>query len=192
MEHLIYRCQHCNKEYTYCTYGNGPNYGTEEGCTREYCSECANIIKNALSKIPIKYEGRLELLDNSRKIDIINTIFDKCREDYNNDTIIKSSKVLFAKKYIKMEGCYIDKVEYRRCTKENGDIDIFVKKEYDLINQKFTGKNYFENNNPHRQYFSITILRFDNILVEKKLEEPIGKMFFNDFEWTINTKEKND
>lgn len=27
MEHIIRRCKHCNKEYTYCTYGNGTNWG---------------------------------------------------------------------------------------------------------------------------------------------------------------------
>ena len=31
MQHLILRCKHCHKEYTYCTYGNGPEFGTEEG-----------------------------------------------------------------------------------------------------------------------------------------------------------------
>lgn len=29
MQHIYRRCKHCNKEYFYCTYGNGPDWGTE-------------------------------------------------------------------------------------------------------------------------------------------------------------------
>ena len=35
MQHYRLRCKHCGKEYTYCTYGNGPEYGTQEGCSME-------------------------------------------------------------------------------------------------------------------------------------------------------------
>lgn len=54
MQHLIRRCKHCGKSYTYCTYGNGPEYGTQEGCSMEYCAECQNAINEALAKIPIR------------------------------------------------------------------------------------------------------------------------------------------
>lgn len=56
MEHWILRCKHCRKEYTYCTYGNGSQYGTEEGCSKEYCAECQKAIDEALNKIPQKFK----------------------------------------------------------------------------------------------------------------------------------------
>ena len=51
MQHFRLRCKHCYKEYVYCTYGNGPEYGTEAGCSREYCAECQKAIDDALGKI---------------------------------------------------------------------------------------------------------------------------------------------
>ena len=56
MEHWVLRCKHCQKEYTYCTYGNGSQYGTEEGCSKEYCAECQKAIDEALGKIPLKFK----------------------------------------------------------------------------------------------------------------------------------------
>ena len=47
MQHYRLRCKHCGKEYTYCTYGNGPEYGTQEGCSMEYCAECQKAIDEA-------------------------------------------------------------------------------------------------------------------------------------------------
>lgn len=58
MQHFILRCKHCNKEYTYCTYGNGPEYGTEAGCSMEYCAECQKAIDEAFAKIKVKFEPR--------------------------------------------------------------------------------------------------------------------------------------
>ena len=58
MQHLRIRCKHCQREYTYCTYGNGPEYGTESGCSMEYCADCQKAIDEALGKIPKKYTWR--------------------------------------------------------------------------------------------------------------------------------------
>ena len=62
MEHILRRCKHCNKEYTYCTYGNGLNWGTEEHCSMDYCGECQTAINNALSNIPKKFSYQMELI----------------------------------------------------------------------------------------------------------------------------------
>ena len=64
MEHWILRCKHCQREYTYCTYGNGDCYGTEEGCSEEYCAECQKAIDEALSKILVKFEPRFVEISN--------------------------------------------------------------------------------------------------------------------------------
>ena len=62
MQHLLKRCKHCNKKYTYCTYGNGSIWGTEEHCSMDYCGECQTAINDALSKIPQKYSYKMELI----------------------------------------------------------------------------------------------------------------------------------
>ena len=43
-----------------------------------------------------------------------------------------------------MERCYINKIEYYRCTKEDGTFDIKVAKEFDLIKNEYTGNLYIE------------------------------------------------
>ena len=190
MEHLIFRCKHCNKEYLYCTYGNGEGYGTEKGCTREYCAECANAIQKALETIPVKYEGRKQLITDTKEFDIINSIFDKCKKEFYDSSFLKVAKFITDTGYDKIEGCYIKKVEYHRCTKENGEVDIYCYKEFDLNNNKFTGKNYFENKNPCEQYFLLSQLKLDKVFTKetKPMEPPIGKLFFDDFNWDIDFK----
>lgn len=183
MEHLIYRCKHCNKEYVYCTYGNGEEYGTEKHCTREYCGECGKAIQDALSNIPIKIEGRKQLITDSKEFDRINAIFDKCKNEFKKEyNTINACRIIPDLGYKSVEGCYINKVEYHRCINDNGIVHIYVFKEFDLINNKFTNKKYFQNNNPCERYFPLTQLKFSDInFKEKKLEAPTGKIWFDDF-----------
>ena len=190
MEHLICRCKHCKREYTYCTYGNGPQYGTESGCTREYCAECANAIQNALKNIPIRYEGRPVKITDSKEEERINKIFDIACSEYKETVKIGCARMIGDWGYDKMEGCYIDKIMYYRGTKENNIKEIFIFNEYDLINKTFTGKHYFENHFPNKNYFPLTQLKFSNLahLKEKTLPKPSGKLFFNDLEWEVVTK----
>ena len=54
MQHIYRRCKNCNKEYVYCTYGNGPDWGTEKYCSMDYCGECQKEIDDALSDISAK------------------------------------------------------------------------------------------------------------------------------------------
>ena len=49
MQHIYRRCKHCNKEYLYCTYGNGPEWGTEEYCSMDYCGENTTIARICFS-----------------------------------------------------------------------------------------------------------------------------------------------
>jgi len=77
MQHFILRCKHCQKEYTYCTYGNGPDYGTEEGCSMEYCAECQKAIDKAFSAIPIKFKPERKEI----KEPLLLELFSKIREE---------------------------------------------------------------------------------------------------------------
>ena len=75
MQHIYRRCKHCNKEYLYCTYGNGPDWGTEKYCSMDYCGECQKAIDDALSKIPERYSYKMELIPKE-DYDYINKTID--------------------------------------------------------------------------------------------------------------------
>ena len=81
MQHIYRRCKHCNKEYLYCTYGNGPDWGTEKYCSMDYCGECQKAIDDALSNIPERYSYKMELTP-------------KEEYDYINKTIDTNKKLL--------------------------------------------------------------------------------------------------
>lgn len=183
MEHFICRCEHCGTSYTYCTYGN------DDGRTEQYCGICATAIRDALAKIPVRYIGAKYKIEEEAEIYRINQIFNQEKYQFDNSKSIKMAKVIPDWGYDKVEGCQIDKVEYYRCTKENGEVDLYVLKEYDLIEKKYTDKNYFNNKNHNRQYFLLTQLKFDKVknhIKEAIMDEPTGKIFFNDsFEWDI-------
>ena len=94
MQHYRLRCKHCGKEYTYCTYGNGPKYGTQEGCSMEYCAECQKAIDKALEAIPRRYVVEYTLLDDSNDKNIsktridLNKVFDEERDIYNTRSFV--------------------------------------------------------------------------------------------------------
>ena len=102
MEHIARRCKHCNKEYTYCTYGNGPDWGTEEGCSMEYCGECQKAINDALARIPEKYSCKMELIQD-KDFDYINKMIDfekeKHRKEVTNGVRFYASKLSFDRDY---------------------------------------------------------------------------------------------
>lgn len=196
MEHIICRCKNCQRQYTYCTYGNGPEYGTERGCTTEYCAECANAIAEALNKIPRKYTGIRQKITDPNELERINTIFDRCKEKYNKEVKFKMARLICDLGYEHVEGCYINKVEFHRCTTADGIIHIYAEKEFDLVKDEYTGKYFFRNDNPNEKYFLIHQLKFDFFkkdLVSKPMSEPSGKLYYVDYpEWDIIKKKNND
>jgi hypothetical protein len=189
MEHFICRCEHCGTSYTYCTYGN------DDGCTKQYCGVCATAIRKALREIPQKYTGAKQKIEDESKINEIVQIFDKEKERFESSNFIKMSKVIPDWEYEKVECCYIDKTEYYRCTDKNGNVDIYALMEYDIINKNFTGKKYFVNNNPHRQYLPMTQMKFDTFNKAVKvapMDKPTGKLFFDYIEWDITPFNKSE
>lgn len=188
MQHYKRRCKHCGKTYTYCTYGNGPIYGTEDGCSIDFCSECQNAIDEALKIIPKRYDVRYTLLDDSKDKDIstirieLNKAFDEERDIYNNKTqtrMISISKTIGDWGYKYIERCFIDGVEYFRCTKEDDTIEFKVAMEYDVINKKFTGDKYYDHNNPYRGYSPVIQTKFypTDLVPVSPLAKPKGDIF---------------
>lgn len=197
MEHIICRCKNCQTQYTYCTYGNGPKYGTNEGCTGEYCAECANAIAEALHKIPRKYTGIRQQITDPDELERIYSIFEKCKEKYYNQRTIHMARLIGDLGYEKVEGCYINRVEYHICTTVDGIIHIYAEKEFDLVKDEYTGRYFFKNDNPHEQYFLIQQLKFDffkkDKMAEMSIPEPTGKLYWNDIpEWEVVLKKEEN
>lgn len=142
MEHLILRCKHCKKEYTYCTYGNGPQYGTEEGCSKEYCAECQKAIDNALANIPVKFKPiKVEITDEEEKKKILTQLYDvkEAQEEKNG---ISNSIRLLNSEYdnIDIYVCNLKTyyIEYNDDTPD--DKHLSVEMEYDIVAEKTTSK----------------------------------------------------
>lgn len=190
MEHILRRCKHCNKEYVYCTYGNGQTWGTEEHCSMDYCGECQTAINIALSNIPKKISYQMELIPHE-DFNKINKIIDEEKEKRlkESKTMGMCMEMVKNQNYKYIEGCYIDHVYYIRGVKENNEIEIKQSMEYDLINKCLTGKKYYDYDKPRNQYKHLYQLPAINIeyLTVNKLPKPEGKInfFIEDYEWDI-------
>lgn len=158
MQHLTLRCKHCQKEYIYCTYGNGPEFGTESGCSREYCSKCQRAIDFALSSIPVKYRKEYQEIHEPRLLELFAEIEKRSKEvvycddmlipleinkvvcsDYDNSTTIQHNH----KEYV---------VEWNNETPD--EKHIYMLCEFDCLRNEFSGNywridsglDYFSNN----------------------------------------------
>lgn len=198
MEHISRRCKHCNKEYTYCTYGNGPDWGTEKHCSMDYCGECQKAINDALSKIPVRYSYKMELI-SKEEFDYVNKIIDTQYQEYKKETsgnVFGLTQSVIENEYVDIDGCYFGHIYYTRGTKENGDIEIKQSMEYDLIDKKLTGKRYRFYDKPCNQYKPLTLLKFPSVelIKVKPLDPPTGKIFFDIPEWEVilNGENEND
>ena len=197
MQHLILRCKHCGKEYTYCTYGNGKEYGTEEGCSMDYCSECQKAIDEALGKIKVKFMPKYRKI----KEPLLFELFDKLRTNKQSNTLISLNEYIGdydnaeyfihnGKKF--MVGWYDEKPDEK---------DIYISSEYDILNECFTDK-IWKYDNKDTYYYSRNFLKnFKKGFSEKilnhtyKLPEPIGDLFYfepvnTNTQKTIQTEEK--
>lgn len=141
MEHIIIRCNHCKKEYIYCTYGNGPEYGTEEGCSREYCAECQKAIDNALANIPVKFKPiKVKITDEEEKKKILTQLYDIKAKTEKSDVfhVIR----LLNSNYDNIDICVCNSktyyIEYNDDTPN--DKHLSVEMEYDIIAEKTTSK----------------------------------------------------
>ena len=201
MEHIYRRCKNCNKEYVYCTYGNGPDWGTEKYCSMDYCGECQKAIDDALSKIPERYSYKMELIpkeDYDYISKTIDTQYQEYKKEISNNLLggFGVTSITMGDEYVDIEGCYINHIYYTRGTKENGDVEIKQSMEYDLIDKKLTGKKYRFYDMPCMRYKPLSILKFPTVelLKVKPLDPPTGKLLFDIPEWEviINDENKND
>jgi len=189
MQHCILRCRHCNKEYTYCTYGNGPEYGTEEGCSREYCAECQKAIDKALEPIKKKFEPRLKEINDPELLEKLNLLKELHPDDNgglgiciyepeNSDYDIIETYYYSGRKY---------KVKYY--DGHEGDKHLFAYAEYDLINKCFTDKlwRYKETDSYRRERNFCKDMadsfRMLSLSAAQKLPQPTGEIFWMNFDF---------
>lgn len=181
MQHFRLRCKHCQKEYTYCTYGNGPQYGTEEGCSMDYCAECQKAINDALSKIPHKCRPYYSFVTNSETKEKLEQVFNEERKKFNDSNHLNVAKLVGDYGYESVEECTVDWVKYIRGVKEDGTVEFKVEKEYDLLNKIETDKLYFDStNNEKQRYTPITQFKLPKIdkLNVNPLSPPQGDLFY--------------
>lgn len=141
MEHWILRCKHCRKEYTYCTYGNGSQYGTEEGCSKEYCAECQKAIDEALNKIPQKFKPIEVEIEDKEMLDKLLQIKKRALENVTNSfsqvvSFLFSCDFDVIDRYTHDGKVYL--IKYNESDDENKHL--FVEKEFDILNNKTTDK----------------------------------------------------
>ena len=192
MQHFRLRCKHCQKEYTYCTYGNGPEYGTEEGCSMEYCAECQKAIDKALGKIPVKFDSKQMEIKEDRLFPLFEKIKTKIEEErkksiYFNTCICVGHPE--ASNYDIIEEYHHDGIHYfvKWLDESPEDKHIFVDMEYDIKKNKFTGqpwkyddkgKDYYTQHRNMAKDFVKRMQALDTVEPIPMFEPPKGILFF--------------
>lgn len=188
MQLYTLRCKHCGRTYMYCTHYN------DYGYSKDYCSECQTAIDNALNKIPKKITKRIDILTDRAEQLRLDSIFDMNKRKYEMDNSLEEVSshslpsfvpVIPNWGYKTVERCYINRVEYYRCIKEDGTFDIKVAKEYDLIKNEYTGELYVETDKSNGyEYTPVSQSKFlvaTELIPVKPMSPPKADMTFIDF-----------
>lgn len=194
MEHIKCRCKHCQKEYTYCTYGNGPDWGTEEGCSMDYCAECQKAIDNALAAIPKKYTWKLyEIRPTLGLLEALAETKEKGEKEKENSpwpcvTPIES----YFSNYDNVDTYVRNGIFYQVCWDDETPEKkhVLVKMEYNIREKRFTdrlwkvgGADRYSHSRPFKWPSNYSSIK------ARQMEPPCGDLFFIDFppyETTIN------
>lgn len=198
MQHYYVRCKHCHREYLYCTYGNGPDYGTEEGCSRDYCSECQKAIDDALGKIPVKYISKFKVIDTTPEL---LEFFRLVSIAYNNKVENDDHKGLFLPRivpvfpngiccsdYDNVDTCIYNGrmfiIEYNDGEYKNARVSLEM--EYDCVKKCFTDKYWTEHGKTyygHRRPF-----KAKDLVPVQPMAPPMGITFCENFDWDLVRK----
>lgn len=191
MQHIKCRCKNCQKTYTYCTYGNGPEYGTESGCSMEYCADCQKAIDEALANIPKKYTWKwLEIRPTLGLFEALTETKEKVekeRKESNMPIIVPSP--LFYSTYDNVDTYVRDGIEYRVEWNDSTPEDkhVNIKMEYNLMDDCFTNKVWRVDTG--ETYYHTRPFKWEGKEIEvKPMAPPIGKLFYfdpSDCEWEL-------
>lgn len=205
MQHFILRCKHCQKEYTYCTYGNGPDYGTEEGCSMDYCAECQKAIDKAFSAIPVKFKPERKEIKEPLLLELFSKIREEEQQKKKEEE--EKNKIVFPvicsstdpDNYDNIE-TYIHKnkkyqVKWNDETPDKKHLFVFM--EYDILKGQFTKRPWryeekdsysFHRNTWKMMLKSLTENDTKPIPVEP-MSKPMGNLFFMDWDFTQQKRE---
>lgn len=192
MQHIKCRCKNCQKTYTYCTYGNGPEYGTESGCSMEYCAECQKAIDEALASIPKKYTWKwLEIQPTLGLFEALAETKEKVEmaRKRSNMPIVMQSLAYSA--HDNVETYVRDGVEYHVEWDDYAPNEkhVYVKMEYSIVGNRFTDKAWQVDTG--ETYYHQRPFKWEEKTIEvKPMPEPIGSLYFmepTDCEWEIKT-----
>lgn len=186
MQHIRCRCKNCQREYTYCTYGNGPDWGTEEGCSRDYCADCQKAIDEALASIPKKYTWKwLEIRPTLGLFEALA----ETKEKAENSKMPMIVPLVYSA-YDNVDTYVRDGIEYRvewnDLTPEDKHVN--VKMEYNLTNGRFT--NNVWKVDTRETYYHARPFKWDEKTIEvKPMAPPLGKLLYFDptgCEWDLS------
>ena len=187
MQHLRIRCKHCQREYTYCTYGNGPEYGTENGCSMEYCADCQKAIDEALEKIPKKYTWRwLDICPTLGLLEALAETKEKVEKARNESVLLTSvPNDFFYSPYDNIDTYVRDGVEYMVEWNDStpNNKRVLVKMEYDLTHDCFTDNAWRVGEREayrHIRPFKLKVSEAPSMApsMAPPMDPPLGKMFY--------------
>lgn len=189
MQHIRRRCKNCQRTYTYCTYGNGPEYGTESGCSMEYCADCQKAIDAALAAIPRKYEWRwLEIRPTLGLFDALTETREKV-EKARRESDLPVILPLVYSTYDNVDTYIRDGVEYRVEWNDPTPEEkhVLVKMEYSLADDCFTN-NVWETDKGETYYHARPFKWEEKTIEVKPMAPPLGKLLYFDpidCEWDL-------
>ena len=159
----------------------------------DYCAECQKAIDDALAKIPLRIVKKYTLVD-AKEIERISKTFEEEKEKYySTPKLINAARMIPDWNCESVEMCYIDRTEYYKCVEYDGTILYKVAVEYDVIEEKFTGKKYFEVD-VYNGYVPVAQLRFPKFNSEAKVKPmapPKGDLFYMEPKWNVESNDKD-
>ena len=117
----------------------------------------------------------------------LNNIYENVYNDISTQYVPKSLSKSFPTAIYScltsIEIKYINGVEYYRCYNEDGTFDIQAAKEFNLINNEYTGELYKEVGKYGYEYTPVSQSKFPvdiELLSEKPMSLPYGKLMYMD------------
>lgn len=181
MQHWKLRCKHCQKQYVYCTYGNGPEYGTEAGCSKEYCAECQKAIDDALNNIPVKFASRLVEIEEPNLFPVL----DKIKEEHEKNAVFNCMRVTYGEYDVEDKYTHDFKIYWVKYNLDTpNEKHLFVEQEFDIFKRELTGKSWLAENggDSYVHGMSMTKKLMSTKAEPAKTPEPLGKLYFFDIE----------
>ena len=179
MQHWILRCKHCQKQYVYCTYGNGPEYGTEAGCSREYCAECQKAIDDALNKIPVKFASRLVEIEEPNLFPVL----EKIKEESEKNALFNCMRATHGEYDVEDKYTHDFKIYWVKYNLDTpNEKHLFIEQEFDIFKKELTGKYWLAENSgdSYVHGMSMTKKLMSMKAEPTKTTEPLGKLYFFD------------